>query len=369
LKGQRRFQPPPGYLSSAEAIKRLGKTLYKYVEQGRIRKLTPDGHKHGFYNEEDVNAILVAEQTFSSATKGGPVHTTEAVFSFATLGDMDELYKCAKKFFSNPASAEIRRGWMRKEPRGHYIVKRINDGAVVAYLYLLALKPEYLADYMLGRLPGRKITPEHIERFEPGRPVQACIINAIGSDPDVPQELRSSYVAMLLRGVKADMGELGKEGIIIPHMYAWSETREGIALCSRLGMVPWQLPRGKRCFFDLDMQASNASIIRDYKRGLAAWQGSQRAEGPTIEPTLHRAGDITIKIKADVPQDLAGLPEGTLHIQEYARELGIHRRTLLDQIRAHDWPHIAIDKPGRPNEKERYFTPEQQEYIRKQRAK
>jgi hypothetical protein len=75
------------------------------------------------------------------------VHTTEAVFSFATLGDMDELYKCAKKFFSNPASAEIRRGWMRKEPRGHYIVKRINDGAVVAYLY--SARPESLNTWLI----------------------------------------------------------------------------------------------------------------------------------------------------------------------------------------------------------------------------
>lgn len=271
--GKGRKPAPPGYMTATEAGELIGiNRIYRMIQSGRLHKHTPPGHKHGYYLAEEVQAILEAEQTFYGATKGGPLHTTEAVFTYATLGDMDALYTCAKKFFSNPANAEVRRGWMRKEPRGHYLMKRISDGAVVAYMYLLALKPEWLDAYMHGRLPGRFITPDHIERFEPGKPVEACIINAIQSDPDIPQELRSNYVAMLLRGVKQDMGLLGLEGIIIPRMYAWSETTEGIALCARLGMEPWEEPKGKRCFFVLHTEKSNALITRDYRRGLAEWR-------------------------------------------------------------------------------------------------
>lgn len=274
-RGKGRRAAPPGYMTPAEAGELLGyNRIYRMVEDKRLHRYSPPGHTHGYYLASEVQAIAEAEKTFYEATKGGPVHTTEAVFTYATLGDMDALYTCAKKKFPVAASAEIRRSWMRKEPRGHYLMKRIGDGAVVAYLYLLSLKPDYLDDYMHGRLPGRMITPDHIERFEPGRPIEACIINAIGSDPDVPAELRSSYVAMLLRGVKADMGELGREGIIIPRMYAWSETTEGIALCARLGMDPWQQPHGKRCFFVLNTEKSNALITRDYRRGLAEWRQS-----------------------------------------------------------------------------------------------
>ena len=264
-------------MTATEVIKLLGKTFYKYVEAGRIKKIAPEGHKHGFYLASDVHAILRAEQTFSDA-KGGQLHNTDAVFTFATLGDMDALYTCARKIFGEKtASADIRRAWMRKEPRGHYIVKRISDSAVVAYLYILALKPEYLDDYMHGRLPGRMITPDHIEHFEPGKPAQAAIINSIGSDPDIDQKLRSAYTAMLLRGVRVDMGMLGREGIIIPRIFAWSETTEGIALCTRLGMEAWEAPKAKRCFFVLDMEKSNANIIRDYKRGVAEWRTSHES--------------------------------------------------------------------------------------------
>ena len=374
VKGQRRYGPPPGYMSATEVIKLLGKTFYRHVEEGRIRKVAPDGHKHGFYCTEDVLAIVAAEKAFSDGQRGGPLHNQDAVFTYATLGDMDALYTCAKKFFPNPASAEVRRGWMRKEPRGHYLMKRVSDGAVVAYTYFLALKPEYLNDYMVGDLPGRKITPDHINRFEPGIPVEACIINAIQSDPDVkPDDLRSNYVAMLLRGVKQDMGMLGKEGIIIPQLYAWSETTEGIALCTRLGMESWVAPKGKRCFFVLDVDRSNARIMRDYKRGLAEWKATRVPEmvaapaAPTHPPPTKKRPESPIRMQemASLPPDL---PEGTLHINDFATQLGISRTTLLGQVRDYNIEHIAIPKANRPNESDRYFTPEQQQKFKDWRA-
>jgi hypothetical protein len=325
-RGQRRYGPPEGYMTSTEVIKLLGKTFYKHVAAGRITKVAPDGHTHGFYKRDDVQTILNAEQTFTSATRGGPLHNQDAVFTYATLGDMDALYACAKKFFPNPASAEIRRAWMRKEPRGHYLMKRVNDGVVVAYMYLLALKPQYLASYMHGELPGRMITPDHIERFEPGKPVEACIINAIQSDPSVEQELRSNYVAMLLRGVKHDMGMLGKEGIVFPYLYAWSETTQGIALCTRLGMEHWEEPKGKRCFFMLNMQETNASIMRDYKRGIAEWKQknvSAAMSAPDRKPRQKNDqqsiwSQERITASESVSSDM---PDGLIGWREYARRV------------------------------------------------
>jgi hypothetical protein len=116
LKGQRRFQPPPGYLSSAEAIKRLGKTLYKYVEENRIRKLTPDGHKHGFYNEEDVNAILQAERTFS-ATKGRQCIPPRPC-SVSPRWGIWTSYTNVLKVFQQSSIGRDTPGWMRKSHGG-----------------------------------------------------------------------------------------------------------------------------------------------------------------------------------------------------------------------------------------------------------
>lgn len=347
-KGERRFKPPIGYITSTEALKKLGKSLYKYVDDGRIRKVVPDGHKHGFYNEEDVQKMLVAQNVINSATKEGSLRNQEAVFSYATMGDMDALYTMAVKLFPRTASAEIRRAWMRKEPRGHYLMKRVSDGAVVAYFYLLCLRPDRLADYLHGSLPSRAITPDDIEIFTIGRPVQACVMAGIGSDPDVPQELRSLYTAMLLRGVRQDMGHMGHEGIIIPRLYAFSETTEGIAMCARLGMQQWEPPQGKRCTFYLEMEESSASIIRDYRRGLADWKAAHQQPAPEPRQTPAPAAPRSAR---PVPSHNT-LPSGDIvPANVFAQQHRINDRTFRDYISGKRWNDrieaTAIGSAGR----------------------
>lgn len=70
------------------------------------------------------------------------------------------------------------------------------------------------------------------------------------------------------------MGRLGKQGIVLPKLYAFSERTEGIAMCARLGMEQLEPPRGKWCMFEFDVEQSNAAILRDYKRGLETWRAA-----------------------------------------------------------------------------------------------
>lgn len=273
-RGKGRREAPPGYMTPAEAAAILGPNrLYRFVKDGKIKRYAPEGYTHGFYKKEDIEARHLADTAFDHANgeKDIPVN---AIFQQATLADMDALYKMASKpqLFPKTADAERRRTWLRKEPEGHYIVKRTADGACMAYMYLLPFKTEYLSAYLHDELPSREITPDHIEPFHEGVPAQATVIGGIGSDPDVPQELRSMYTAMLLRGVRKDMGRLGRQGIIFPRLYAFSERPEGIAMCARLGMEQIEPPRGKWCMFEFDVEQSNAPILRDYKQGLAEWK-------------------------------------------------------------------------------------------------
>jgi|ERR1022692_1984039 hypothetical protein len=351
-KGERRYGPPPGYTSSTEAIKLLGKTFYKHVNDGRIRKITPTGHKHGFYNIEDIQTMLRTEATFKQAKQDEPI-STDATFAVATPEDMDALYTMAVKLFPRTANAELRREWMRKEPQGHFIMRREADGAIVAYLYLLSFKDtNTLADYLHGNLPSRAISREHILTFVPGVPAHYVAIGGIGSDPDIEQELRSTYTALLIRGVRHELALWGERGIIIPHLYAFSETNQGIAMCVKLGMNYWEPPHGKWCTFALDTSTSRVAFLRGYQQGLAQWTSTYKPE-PTQAPEKPR------RARPQATQQ----EEGTINLTAMAQLLSISRSTLTDWLIKYNLPKIEIDNPARPGEKKRTFTQEQQTII------
>jgi hypothetical protein len=276
-----RKPPPPGFITAAQAAEMLQVSdamLSKYVKQGKLERHVIPGRQHGYYERSQVLEIVNAERAFyKAAMKKAAMNKDsfmDAVFKVATPDDMDALYAMAVRLFPHTADAQRRRSWMEVESRGHYIVRRESDKAVVAYCYFLSFKPEYLAEYLHDDLPSRKIEPGHIEPIIPGRPVTACALAGIGSDPDIDQETRSNYVAILLRGIRKDLERLGREGVVIPNLYAFSETNAGIAMCMRLGMKEWEPPKGKRFTFQMEVETSRSFLLRPYKQALAEWRRS-----------------------------------------------------------------------------------------------
>ncbi|HAG99445.1 MAG TPA: hypothetical protein DDW33_03390 [Ktedonobacter sp.] len=84
-------------------------------------------------------------------------------------------------------------------------------------------------------------------------------------------------------------------------------------------------------------------------------------EGLVSQLTTHTPVRRLTAPRAVYEHKTASQPEGTITLQALADELGINRRTLLDHVRNPEkhLEHIAIPKPGRPGEHERYFTEEQ----------
>lgn len=279
--------PPPGYCTAGQAMGILGnKMLYKYIDKGLIHPhelKTPDGKlisKHKFYLISEVEAVRDAEQSFYDAEHNEPLPTNPiepAIFAVATPDDMDALYTMAVKLFPRTANAKIRRSWLRKEKRGHFVVKRVSDGAVMCYLYILPFLPKHLADYLHDELPSRDIKPRHISPFVPGQPAQAVVFGGIGSDPDLDTESRKIYTAVLLRGVRDELCKLGEQGIIIPRIYAFSERTEGIAMCVRLGMEQWEPPHGKWCTFQIDVMSARNPLFKGYRQALAEWRANHES--------------------------------------------------------------------------------------------
>jgi len=268
-----RKQPPAGFITAGDAARMLQVTdamLSKYVKQGRLRRYGPEERKHKFYKLSEVQAIVDADRAFFEAGKETAAEATDAVFALATPEDEEGIYQLATRLFGRAADPDQRRAWLVKEPRGHYVVKR-RDGKIVASLYLLPIGHERLLAYMRDEIRARDLTADDIEPYTPGL-VRECIVGSIASDPDIDQDTRSNYVAVLLRGVSADLELLGREGVAISSLHAWSETPEGIAMCLRLGMQQWAPPQNGRMAFYLDIASSEAFVLQGYKRGFAEWQ-------------------------------------------------------------------------------------------------
>lgn len=245
--------------------------LSKYVKQGRLGRYGPEERKHKFYKLSEVQAIIDADKAFFEAGKDSAQDSQyDAVFALATPQDVEGVYQLATRLFGRAADPDQRRSWLAKEPRGHFVVKR-RDGTIVATLYFLPVKRERLLAYMRDEIRARDITADDIEPFAPGQ-VRECIVGSIASDLDADSERRAHYVAVLLRGVRANLEELGREGVAISRVYAWSETPEGIAMCLRLDMQQWAPPRNGRMTFYLDVVSSDAFILQKYRQGFAAWQ-------------------------------------------------------------------------------------------------
>lgn len=278
-----RLQPPDGYLGLKEAtalLKKLGlnvgeSMLYKYVESGKLARHGAGSRKQKYYSVAELEALAESELAFhhEQQKKARAV----ADFAVATLQDMDEVTRVSGKLFRSPTltpiPASTRRAWLMKEPRGHFVVKKEN-GEVVAYLHIVALADELIHHYMAGEVYGRDLTGDDVQRLEPGTP-RSCVVVSIATDPDVkPDDLRAYYVAVLLRGVQAEIEKLGRQGIIIPKLYAFSESKKGIAMCTLMGMQPYAPHVGRRYTFWLDVMHSPELLVQGYQRGLAEWQQS-----------------------------------------------------------------------------------------------
>ncbi len=274
-----RKQPPNGYMTSADAAERLGVSsgmLTIYWKAGKLGRYGPDTRKYKFYKVEEVEALRESELSFFGVKAS---ESLDAVFSLAQPEDMEGIDDLAAQLFKKRSiGAERRRNWLNKEPRGNYVMKRKSDGKIVAYFYIQPLEHQVIVDYLHQKIRGWQITEDHITPFISGEPCE-CFIGAIGTDPDASDDLRSAYMAMLLRGIRQDLDRLGQEGITISKLYAASSNFEGTFMSLHLGMDLWEPPKRKRLTFVLDVAKSKSFLLQPYKRGLAKWQKTAKTKG------------------------------------------------------------------------------------------
>ena len=268
-----RRQPPPDCITATEAIQRIGKSLYKYVEKGHLHPQGPATLKHKFYLESEV-ASIEAQEKRAFETK---LHKMPAHFSQARASDMQSLYDLATRIFgSSTISPEKRVAWIEAEARGNYVVK-LSTNEVVSYFYVQALTHDRIMKYM-KECRGSTIRPDELLHIRPGAPLE-MIIAGIGRDPRADKQ----YVAAALHGFAQDLAKWASEGIEISKFYAYSETLDGIYLSFSMGMQIWKRPRyieGEGPFFTfvLDVQSSDIPLLRPYKQALAEYKRAHASQ-------------------------------------------------------------------------------------------
>lgn len=269
-----RRQPPPGTITATEAIKRIGKSLYKYVDKGLLHPQGPATLKHKYYLESEVASIEAQEKAAFEAK----FSKMPARFERTRPSDAEGIYNLAVKIFGGPGiSADKRREWIETETRGNYVVKRNDTNEVVAYLYVQSLSHQRIERY-LKECRGSTVTKEEIRRIEPGT-THEMVIGAIGREPRADKQ----YTAVLIHGFLQDLETWAREGIEISHFYGYSETVDGIYLSLTMGMKLLGRPRyidGEGPFFKfvLDVEKTDIPILRPYKRALAQWKQSHQKE-------------------------------------------------------------------------------------------
>lgn len=298
-----RKKPPEGYLTAAEAARRLNVSdgmLSIYVKQGRLGRYGPEERKHKFYKESEVQAIIDADRAFFG---NGGVNETEIFtktpgakekndteFARATPDDMEGVYAVASTLFPKTTSAEDRKPLVAICPDGNYILREKATREIVAYIHLQPLKHDRLMAFMRGEIRGWQLTADDLDCFEPGKEVD-LLVKSMGSTRKFGEERAMYYMQRLLFGTAKAIAELGRQGTIIRKIYATSETEAGINMSLHAKMEPLGKIGPDRYAFQLDVASSEMPLLKFYKEALAEWRQPLVGTLPLAEPG-HLVGDL-----------------------------------------------------------------------------
>jgi hypothetical protein len=324
--------PPPGYITATEAMELLdNKMLYKYVEKGLITQHGTEISKHKYYLRKEVQSVRDTLQAFYGEQEETPTKLSDKLkghslqFAQATPDDMEGVYAVASKLFEHTTSADARKPLVARCPIGNYIVG--DNGAIVAYIHIQPLKREKLIAFMNGEIRGWQITADDLDCFAPGKTVEV-LIKSIGSYHE-DNAIRLVYMQRLLNGVSREIGEMGKQGIIIPTIYATSDTPTGIAMSLHAKMQPLGKMKhsdGKRFAFKLDVAASDLPLLRPYKQAIAQYRRSHSQE--TAQPVKHQRSTLWSQERITANESVqSGMPDGLIPLATFFDRHGISEST------------------------------------------
>ncbi len=269
------------YYTATEARKRLGideDTFQYWGKNERITRIYLPGRRHPVYSKKEINNIAdKIEATIIAEKAKGPEYRK------ATTADLEEENQLAQLVFGRAAGALPRKAWLEKNPDIDYHL--YDYGKLVAYITILPLKQETLRRFMRGEIRGWQISPDDIEQFVPGKPIECLIMDMVTTPLAVPIK-RSEYGRLMLINVLKTLREWGEQGIEITRFYALGGTSAGQHILRTAKFKEMEKIATGRIAFELDVLNTDARILSGYKENLEQWK--QRQENRTASNTSEK---------------------------------------------------------------------------------
>ena len=106
---------PPGYWTPKEAIDHLKQAgaidtdtmFYRYVEQRNLKRHVPAGRTHGYYKQDEIEALAHDIQYFYSYIPGAWRENPTSAFVRAAEEDMPTIVEISRAIFNADGSAPI----------------------------------------------------------------------------------------------------------------------------------------------------------------------------------------------------------------------------------------------------------------------
>jgi hypothetical protein len=280
----RRGHPPTGYITAAQAKKKLGDIsdgkFRGYIQEGKIERLIPKGMKQGFYRREDVDRLAREIEAIWDSGKRGPqtqfqIATPEDI---PTIAAIDEATFNAGKEDAEPKEAYLRwiEGtylcWMTKNPKAFFVLRNASN-KVVAFACLLPIKRDTLNRFVNGTIKMSDIRSEDVELFEPGKPLHTYVI-ALCVDPTYKGKIKEWYGGRMLSGLRVFLMELARNGIEIETITARNEKDkpDGRNLLNKLGIPQLRSPVPDMYLFSVRVADAGHPMLANYYDSLIEWK-------------------------------------------------------------------------------------------------
>lgn len=256
--------------TASEAREKLGgvspETLKRYVDSGKIRKVTPPTNKkRGYYDRGDVDNLAEAMQDFIEMHTLIPKSEASNFEVVQANGENDikETVQIARQHLGDNAyGLEKRMSWYNKAPNGDYVLKY--NGIVVGYFSMQAIKPEAV-ERIFNLKNGASVQLEDMTPIESGKPLNLHI-SGMGVRTGVSRKDAKKYGLDLISGVLDQFIKLGTQGIEISKIWAKSSTVPGIKLSRDLGFTELGYINNEQIGFALDMNPKKATkpLVKKY---------------------------------------------------------------------------------------------------------
>lgn len=254
---------PRNFYTANEAIERLGmkrNTFFTHVREGKIKKVTPPGHKEGYYPKTEIDKMARVRELAILEYAAEP-----STFTKATEDDIRNIHDLGVSLFgiTNTTSYETMLSWYRKNPQTYYVTRQ--ESIITGYIGFLYLTDETTKRIMSAVDPRRPSPPEtEVLSFTPGKPIEGLWVG-LGVLPGLNQLQARQQGMHLISGAIDVLEDLARRGMPVKKLYATSQTTNGIRLSRKLGFKETSYTGDPLIRFELNLETSTSPLLEKYQ--------------------------------------------------------------------------------------------------------